>query len=111
MIKVCFPCEKEMREVSFQRTSPNIVTLKGITDAPQTGFTTWRMDGVTQLGDFSEFNTVYRVLDDAVQYSNDGSVWEEHVFVQPENTEPTASEKLEAQVLYTAMMTDTLLEV
>ena len=37
------------------------------------------MDGVTQLGDFSDYTTVYRTLDNAVQLSDDGSV-----YVEPE---------------------------
>ena len=32
------------------------------------------MDGKTQLGDFSDFTTVYKVDGDSISYSNDGSV-------------------------------------
>ena len=35
------------------------------------------MDGETQLGDFSDFTTVYKVDGDSVSYSNDGSVYVE----------------------------------
>lgn len=35
------------------------------------------MDGKTQLGNFSDFNTVYKVDGDSVSYSNDGSVYVE----------------------------------
>lgn len=96
MIKVLFAGENEMREVSFQRTSANIITLKGITDAPTKGFTTWRMDGITQLGDFSEFTTVYRAFDDAVQYSDDGSVWVEPSYPPQEEDKPTQEERITA---------------
>ena len=41
------------------------------------GFTTWKLDGVTQLGDFSDFTTVYKVDGDSVTYSNDGSIYVE----------------------------------
>ena len=33
------------------------------------------MDGKTQLGDFSDFTTVYKVDGDSVSYSNDGSIY------------------------------------
>lgn len=95
MIKVCFFGEDEMRIVSFNRISPSIVELKGIGDAPTTGFTTWRMDGVTQLGDFSKFTTIYRATDNTVQYSDDGSVWVKPEYPPQEDT-PTQAERITA---------------
>ncbi len=47
-------------------------------------------DGVTQLGDFSDYTTVYRTLDNAVQLSDDGSVYVEP---KPEDPQPTEEEK------------------
>ena len=76
MIKIKFNNEKEFREVGFSRTA-NTVTLKDITEENTSGFTTWRMDGKTQLGDFSDFTTVYKVDRDSVSYSNDGSIYVE----------------------------------
>lgn len=93
MIKIRFGSEDDARVVSFTRESGHIVTLGGITGAPTTGFTTWRMDGVTQLGDFSGYATIYRVLDNAVQLSDDGSVYVEPEMPEPGVTEPTAEEK------------------
>ena len=99
MIKVLFNdckdfCEdsKDFHEVGFDRVG-HVVTLKGITEQNTSGFTTWRMDGVTQLGDFSGFTTVYRICDDFVQYSDDGSVWTE-----PEYPEPVPVGTLEKRV-------------
>ena len=70
MIKIKINASDEIREVTFSRRSEHVIELGGITDAPTTGFTTWRMDGVTQLGDFSDYTTVYRTLDNAVQCRN-----------------------------------------
>lgn len=112
MIKVKFNGSSEMILVSFSRLSENVVTLVGIVPADETGFTTYRMSG-EQLGDFSDYATVYRVLDDGCQYSNDGSVWHEPEPVQPmpePEPTPTQLDIIEAQVMYTALMTDTLLE-
>lgn len=75
MIKIKYNNKKSFEEVSFSRNN-NVVTITPTT--PNTnGFTTWRMDGKTQLGDFSDFTTVYRVEGDSVTYSNDGSVYVE----------------------------------
>lgn len=84
MIKIKFNNKLTFKEVEFSRTE-NIVTLKGITEENTSGFTTWRMDGKTQLGDFSDFTTIYKVDSDSVSYSNDGSI-----YVEP--TEPTEEE-------------------
>ena len=77
MIKIKINASDKIREVTFSRRSEHVIELGGITDAPTTGFTTWRMDGVTRLGDFSDYTTVYRTLDNAVQLSDDGSVYVE----------------------------------
>lgn len=75
MIKIKYNNKKSFEKVSFSRDN-NVVTITPTT--PNTnGFTTWRMDGKTQLGDFSDFTTVYKVDGDSVSYSNDGSVYVE----------------------------------
>lgn len=76
MIKIKFNNENIFKEAEFSRTE-NIVILKGVTEENTNGFTTWRMDGKTQLGDFSDFTTVYKVDGDSVSYSNDGSIYVE----------------------------------
>ena len=75
MIKIKYNNKKSFEEVSFSRNN-NVVTITPTT--PNTnGFTTWRMDGKTQLGDFSDFTTVFKVDGDSVSYSNDGSIYVE----------------------------------
>ena len=75
MIKIKYNNKKSFEEVSFPRNN-NVVTITPTT--PNTnGFTTWRMDGKTQLGDFSDFNTIFKVDGDSVSYSNDGSIYVE----------------------------------
>lgn len=96
MIKVKFIGSTAMNDVSFARINNHVIELGGITDAPTTGFTTWRMDGVTQLGYFGDYTTVYRTLDDAVQLSDDGSVYVEPVVPdtpEPVEPQPTQEEK------------------
>lgn len=74
MIKIKFNESVELLEAGFTRINAHVVELYGVTKAPS-GFTTWRMDGVTQLGDFSGYVTLYRDLENAVQLSDDGSVY------------------------------------
>lgn len=93
MIKIKINASDEIREVTFSRHSEHVIELGGIADAPTTGFTTWRMDGVTQLGDFSDYTTVYRTLDNAVQLSDDGSVYVEPKPEDPQPPQPTEEEK------------------
>lgn len=76
MIKIKFNNDNVFHEVEFLRNN-NTVTLKGITEQNSSGFTTWRLDGKTQLGDFSDFTTIFKVENDSVTYSNDGSVYVE----------------------------------
>lgn len=95
MVKIRFNDSDMMHDVEFSR-SDHLVTLRGIVEQNTSGFTTWRKDGVTQLGDFSKFNTVYRVLDDTVQYSDDGSVWADPKPTDPPKPTPTASERITA---------------
>ena len=96
MIKIKINASDEIREVTFSRHSEHVIELGGIADAPTTGFTTWRMDGVTQLGDFSDYTTVYRTLDNAVQISDDGSVYVEPGEPSPGEPQPTQEERIKA---------------
>ena len=91
MILIKYNDSNTFNEVSFVRTS-NLVTMTPTTPNPS-GFTTWKMDGKTQLGDFSDFTTVYKVDGESVTYSNDGSVYVE----PPKPTE----EELRRQALQT----------
>ena len=75
MIKIKYNNINAFEEVTFYRNG-NLVTMTPTT--PNTsGFTTWKLDGKTQLGNFSEFTTVYKVNGESVTYSNDGSVYVE----------------------------------
>lgn len=91
MIKIKYNNRNAYDEVNFYRNG-NLVTMTPTT--PNTsGFTTWKMDGVTQLGDFSAYTTVYNADGDSVTYSDDGSVYIE----PPKPTE----EELRRQALQT----------
>ena len=78
MIKIKFNNSTALHECEFSRINDHVVTLGKRTVENTSGFCTYRMSG-EQLGDFSDYDTVYRLLENAVQYSNDGSV-----YVEPE---------------------------
>lgn len=90
MIKIKYNDSDIFHEVEFSRTE-HTVTLKGITEKNTSGFTTYRLSG-EQLGDFSDFNTIYKVDGDSITYSNDGSV-----YVEP--YKPTEEELRKQQLL------------
>lgn len=91
MIKIRYNNRNSFEEVSFYRNG-NLVTMTPTTPNPS-GFTTWKLDGKTQLGDFSAYTTVYKVEGNSVTYSNDGSIYVE----PPKPTE----EELRRQALQT----------
>ena len=91
MISIRYNNRNTFEDVNFTRNG-NLVTMTPT--APNTsGFTTWKFDRKTQLGDFSNYNTVYKVDGESVTYSNDGSVYVE----PPKPTE----EELRRQALQT----------
>lgn len=96
MIKIKFNDATVMNDASFERINNHVVELGGITVASTAGFTTWRMDGVTQLGNFSDYSTVYRVLDNAVQFSDDGSIYVDPEVPKPGKPQPTQDERIKA---------------
>ena len=91
MIKIKYNDRNTFEDVSFIRNG-NIVNISP-TSPNTSGFTTWKLDGKTQLGDFSDYTTVYKVDGESVTYSNDGSVYVE----PPKPTE----EELRRQALQT----------
>ena len=116
MIKIKFLDRDALYPVSFSQDSAHVCTTIGEGIPRDTcGFQTFRMNG-QPLGDRSDFTTIYRILDNGIQWSNDGSVWvdppqpEPMPDPEPVAPQPTQLDRVEAQALYTALMTDTLLE-
>ena len=75
MISIRYNTRNGFENVNFTRNG-NLVTMTPTSPNPS-GFTTWKLDGKTQLGDFSDFTTVYRIDGESVTYSNDGSIYVE----------------------------------
>ena len=75
MIRIKYNNRNTFEDVNFSRNG-NLVTMTPTTPN-LSGFTTWKLDGKIQLGDFSDFTTVYKVEGNSVTYSNDGSVYVE----------------------------------
>ena len=73
MIKIKFNEIEKPINVSFSIQN-NIITLTGNVPKNTSGFIAYTVNDIV-LGDYSDFTTIYRVLPDAVQFSNDGSVW------------------------------------
>lgn len=89
MIKIKYNDSNIFEEVTFNRVG-NLVTITP-TKPNTSGFTTYRMS-CEQLGDFSDYNTIYKVEGNSVTYSNDGSVYKE-------TPQPTEEELKEQNIL------------
>ena len=87
-------------EVNFSRVSENIVQLIGDMPEREKGFTLSRKEK-EDAWDYSDFTTVYRKIENGIQFSNDGSVYvappEPEPEPEPEPYVPTLEEVKEYQ--------------
>lgn len=74
MIKIKFINDHILYDVEFLRISQNIVQLVGNIPGNVSGFKTYKSNE-TQIGDFSDYTTIYKSIDGGFQFSNDGSVY------------------------------------
>ena len=77
-------------EVEFSRISGNVVQVLGEVPEKLAGFDLYRPDGVTLLGDYAAYKTVYRKVDGGLQFSDDGSVYPEI----PQTEEKTLAQRV-----------------
>lgn len=75
MLTLKYTGEKTGYEVSFKSVSPHVVQITGYFPVKQKGFSLYR-DGVDEpLGDYTDYKTVYREVEQGAQFSDDGSVY------------------------------------
>ena len=102
--------DTERYEVSFQIIKNNIVEIQGNFPAKETGFMLSR-DGKEWYGDYSDYTTIYRQIDDRVQFSNDGSVWvEPEPIPEPEPYVLTYEEVLDNKINELSMQCKYIIE-
>lgn len=77
MSKIIFNDGEELRNVEIKGLESNLIELNGTTVENESGFKVPRFYNPELFFDYSEFNTVYKVNEYSVIYSNDGSVWVE----------------------------------
>lgn len=87
--------EENKYEIEFKRISKNIVEIVGDFPPQQSGFTLSRIDQ-NDNWDYSSYTTIYRELDNGVQFSNDGSVYVEPEII--EQKEPTEEENKTVEI-------------
>ena len=75
MLSLNYVGEYDSYEVEFDRNE-HVVTLKGDFPIKTTGFYLSQLGNINDL-DYTAFKTVYKVIADGVQFSDDGSVWVE----------------------------------
>lgn len=98
MLKLQYIGLKTEYDVEFTILTKNIVQAKGSLPAKTHGFTISR-HGKKDGWDYSKFTTIYRELEGAIQFSNDGSVYiEPEPAPDPEPYVPTLEEVKESKI-------------
>lgn len=72
--------EQKEKSAEVKYINQNVIQIKGV-EINLSGFHVMKNERL--YGNFSDFNTLYRTIDDGFQLSNDGSV-----YVEPEEPEP-----------------------
>lgn len=83
--------EETTYDVEFKKISKNIVEIKGDFPIKDVGFTLSRPD-MNDGWDYLSFTTIYKEIENGVQFSNDDSV-----YVEPVIPTPTAEELAEIE--------------
>jgi len=84
MIKIKFNNDETFYPCGFSRINDHVVALAGDLPRNTSGFTTYKYADEMQLGDFSDYATIYKDLEDSILFSNDGSVYTEPIIVEQE---------------------------
>lgn len=87
MVKVKFIKTSEMIEVGFRIVNKNIVELQGKIPRNENGFNVYSRNNVL-LGEYQEYKTIYKVTDNGIQFSNDGSIYVKPVPIPPPEPVP-----------------------
>lgn len=77
MIKIKFADDDTFYSVNFRRLSNHVVYIIGACPIDLTGFVAYKEDGVTVLGEYRHFTTLFRNVENGIQLSDDGSTWQE----------------------------------
>ena len=77
MIKIKFADNDTFYSVNFRRLNNHVVYIIGTCPTDLTGFVAYKEDGVTVLGEYRHYTTLYRRVSDGIQLSDDGSTWQE----------------------------------
>ena len=98
MLEMKYIGEATAYQVTFTIVSADVVQLAGDFPVKTSGFRLSRI-GKNDNWNYTKYTTVYRQMDGAVQFSNDGSVYVEPEPPEPEPVpEPTLEEVQEAKV-------------
>lgn len=87
MLNLTYLGSKATYEVNFSRVSPHIVQILGELPFKDKGFTLSR-EGKKDFWDYTDYTTLYKEVEGGLQFSNDGSVYEEPIKPDPVPEEP-----------------------
>ncbi len=107
MVNLTYVGQTKKYEVEFSRISEHVVQVLGELPASDSGFVLSRIDR-NDGWDHTGYTTLYRELEDGLQFSDDGSVYvtmpEPELPQEPEPYVPTLEEVKEAKVLEMEMV-------
>lgn len=94
MVKIKFTNSENVYKANVKVISDNVVELRNV-EQNLSGFHVFT-NGGTVFGKYEDYITLYRVLDDGYQLSNDGSAYveEEHVLIPEETLEEIQERKI-----------------
>lgn len=97
MLHLIYVGEKDKKyAVDFEAVSENVIQITGDFPVKDNGFTLTRFDCEDDW-DYTEFRTIYRIIEGGAQFSNDGSVYVAPPEPEPEpEPEPPTEEELAA---------------
>lgn len=98
MLILTYIGEKTEHKIEYNKLSKSVIHIRGNIPAKTKGFTLSR-EGKKDDWDYSAYTTVYRQLEGAIQFSNDGSVYvPPKPIPEPEPYIPTLTEVQEMKV-------------
>ncbi len=75
MLTLKYSGEKTEYEVSFESVNEHVIQITGYFPVKQKGFLLYRDGDKEPLGDYTDYKTVYREVDQGAQFSDDESVY------------------------------------
>lgn len=75
MIKLKFNDEDIFYDIEFRKVADNVTKVFGDIPEDTSGFILYNEDGIEFLGNWSDYKTIYKIDEDGIYFSNNGSTY------------------------------------